>query len=297
MVLIDRLGLEEGIGKILLDSLLLVLMIAPFLYYFLVTRHEALRKSAQVDLALQDAIGKKTQAEEMYRSILKTTREGVWRLDAEGRTDYVNRPLAEMLGYTVQEMLGRYLYEFMDDEGRAQTGRIIARRRQGIAEIHDLHFRRKDGSDLWATVNANPLMDKDGNFLGTQGMISNITDRKRMEEDLRRSRDELEARVRERTAELEKANEELQSEIAERTRAERQIGKGLKMLTVLRKVDHGIISGANAREIFGLVCDAIVKMGYRSCGIGLAEPELHRARRNGSRGRREIPRRTGYPVG
>ena len=58
-----------------------------------------------------------------------------------------------------------------------------------------------------------------------------------------------------------------------------------------------IISGANARDIFGLVCDAIVMMGYRSCGVVLAEPD-YTVRVEMVRGVDEnILRRPGYPVG
>lgn len=61
------------------------------------------------------------ESEARYRRIVETANEGIWTLDAEARTDYVNRRMAEMLGYTPEEMLGRHLFEFMDDEAREEA--------------------------------------------------------------------------------------------------------------------------------------------------------------------------------
>ena len=62
-------------------------------------------------------------------------------------------------------------------------------------------------------------------------------------------------------------------DISERKRAERQISKGLKILSALRKVDRNILRGANVRETLGVICETIVEMGYRLCWVGMAEPD------------------------
>jgi PAS domain S-box-containing protein len=122
-----------------------------------------------------------------YRHIVETSMEGIWLLDAEARITYVNWRMAEMLGYTAEEMLGRPLFDFMDADARADAARGFERRGRGAAEQHEFRFRRKDGSDLWAIVSTNSVFDSGGNFAAALGMITDITERKRTEEALRES--------------------------------------------------------------------------------------------------------------
>lgn len=132
------------------------------------------------------------QAEEKYRRIVETAGEGIWLIDAESRTTFVNQRMAEMLGYSVEEMLGRSLFDFMDEEGRTIAEANVERRRQGIGEQHDFKFRRKDGSEVWTLVSARPFLDDQGRYGGALGMITDITERQRAEQALRES----EARLR-----------------------------------------------------------------------------------------------------
>jgi PAS domain S-box-containing protein len=131
------------------------------------------------------------ETRERYRRIVETTREGIWELDAEALTTFVNRPMAEMLGYTVEEMIGRSMYDFMDDRARAEALRNFQRRKEYLAEQHDFRFRRKDGSDLWAILSTNPIFDREGRFAGALAMVTDITSRKAVEEDLRQSEERL----------------------------------------------------------------------------------------------------------
>jgi signal transduction histidine kinase len=84
----------------------------------------------------------------------------------------------------------------------------------------ELILRRRDGSESVLLCNAGPIRNSEGQVTGGVVAWRDITERKRMEDDLRSSRDELEQRVRQRTAELERANEALRSEIRMRERAE-----------------------------------------------------------------------------
>ncbi|MBD2127764.1 PAS domain S-box protein [Microcoleus sp. ZQ-A2] len=127
------------------------------------------------------------ESEARYRSIVETATEGVWIFDADSQTTFANSRMLQMLGYTMEEMLGRSLFDFMDEESRAIASAYIERRRQGIQERHDFKFRRKDGSDLWALVSATPILDSTGQFVGVLRMITDISDRKRVEKALRES--------------------------------------------------------------------------------------------------------------
>ena len=92
--------------------------------------------------------GKLRESEEKYCSIVETTNEGVWVSDATGRTTYTNERMAEMLGYSQGEMVGKYGWDFTDEEYRAISKANMAKRRHGINEIHEFKFIRKDDSLL-----------------------------------------------------------------------------------------------------------------------------------------------------
>ncbi|MEG4234924.1 PAS domain S-box protein [Microcoleus sp. Pol11C3] len=133
-----------------------------------------------------------SSSESYYRCIVETASEGVWMFDAESITTFANGRMAEMLGYTVEEMLGRSLFEFIDCDSRKIAESYVQRRRQGIRERHDFQFTRKDGSHLWAIVSATPMFDADDEFSGVLRMITDISDRKQAEAELRQTLQELE---------------------------------------------------------------------------------------------------------
>ncbi|MEG4345931.1 PAS domain S-box protein [Microcoleus sp. A003_D6] len=132
------------------------------------------------------------KSENYYRCIVETASEGVWMFDSESITTFANSRMAEMLGYTVEEMLGRSLFEFIDGESREIAESYVQRRREGIRERHDFKFTRKDGSHLWAIVSATPMFDAEGKFSGVLRMITDISDRKQAEAELRQTLKELE---------------------------------------------------------------------------------------------------------
>jgi len=127
------------------------------------------------------------RSEERYRRIVETAQEGIWVTDAENRTTLVNKKMADMLGCTVDEMVGVSAFTFIAKEDRAKAAGHIERRRQGVSEQLDFRFLRKDGTDLWTLLKSSPIQDEDGNYAGVLRMITDITERKRAEETLRES--------------------------------------------------------------------------------------------------------------
>ncbi len=124
------------------------------------------------------------RSEQRYRRIVETAREGVWVHDVEGRTTFVNARMAEMLGYTVDDLEGRPVIDFVVPDLRAAFQVYLERRRQGIGETHDFQFRCSDGSPLWAIVSASPLKDDEGRVIGVLKMITDITERRWAEQEL-----------------------------------------------------------------------------------------------------------------
>ena len=124
------------------------------------------------------------QRESQYRRIVETATEGIWALDADSRTTFANGKMADMLGYSVQEMLGRSLFDFIADEDRPKSAAAMERRRQGAAEQIERNFVRKDGTHLVALVNTSPIYDESGKYAGSFGMLSDITERRQAEQAL-----------------------------------------------------------------------------------------------------------------
>ena len=149
------------------------------------------------------------ESEEKCRNIVEIANEGIWILDAESRTTYVNEKMAEMLGYCKDEMIGRPVWDFVDEKFRAILKLNIEKRLQGINKVYELKLICKDSSPLWALVSAKAIFDKDDKFTGSLGVLTDITERKEAEEALKREHDSLEEKIKERTIQLEKAYDSL----------------------------------------------------------------------------------------
>ena len=117
------------------------------------------------------------RSQENYLRLSKTANEGIWILDAENNTVYTNPKLAEILGYTMEEMVGMSFLHFMPPESRINEEINLKRLRQGRSRKHDIKFLRKDGGDLWAILSTSPILDDEGHFEGTLGMVTDITER------------------------------------------------------------------------------------------------------------------------
>jgi PAS domain S-box-containing protein len=118
------------------------------------------------------------KSEKKYRQLIETLQEGIWVIDKDAKTTFVNARMGEMLGYTVDEMQGRPLFSFMDESGRELCIRYLESRTQGIKEQHEFEFLRKDGSRIYTLIETSPLTDHDGNYVGSIAGVLDITSRK-----------------------------------------------------------------------------------------------------------------------
>ena len=124
------------------------------------------------------------ESEEQYRNIVETANEGICIIDDEAIVTYVNKKMMDMLGYNLEEIIGRPIWNFISEEGKAILKLNMEKRRQGINEVYEFKLICKDGSSLWALISAKSLFDKDGKFMGTMSMLTDITKRKEAEEAL-----------------------------------------------------------------------------------------------------------------
>lgn len=134
---------------------------------------------------LQVSVRKLRESEERYRRLIDTAYEGIWTVDAQGQINYVNQRMAEILGYTIQSMLARPMFDFMDEEAQDEAKRYWERQQQGIKEQYDFRFRHQDGSSVWAIVSTSPICSETGEFQGAIAMITDVSERKQAEAVLR----------------------------------------------------------------------------------------------------------------
>ncbi len=137
--------------------------------------------TAETERELRRAEVAERLSSERYRQIVELASEGIWIIDADDKTSFVNQRMADMLGYSVAEMLGEPLFAFMDEEWRRAAERNVDRRRQGIGEQHDFQFRRKDGGPLVAALSTTAMVDEQGRYQGALALVTDVTDRRQLE--------------------------------------------------------------------------------------------------------------------
>ncbi|MBD1837759.1 PAS domain S-box protein [Coleofasciculus sp. FACHB-64] len=143
--------------------------------------------NAELLAAKQRSEASLSKLEVSYRRLIDTAHEGIWLITPNLRTDYANQRLAEMLGYSVQEMGDRFVFDFINREERIEAEQHIERSKQGIREQFDFRLRRKNGEDLWAILSTNPILNRQGEFIGVLTMLTDITKRKQTEKALQES--------------------------------------------------------------------------------------------------------------
>lgn len=131
-------------------------------------------------------------SEDRYRRIVETAEEGIWVTDASWKTTFVNARMARMLGFAQSEMVGRHVFEFMDEEARDIAMVQMDQLERGVRETLDFRMLRRDGAPVWAIVAPSPTFDEEGRFIGALAMVTDITERKRSEEELTAGRLRLE---------------------------------------------------------------------------------------------------------
>ncbi len=143
-----------------------------------------------ISLKVKQAETEKEIEKQKFKTLAENIYEGLWQIDKDSLTVFVNQRMADMLGYEINEMMGRHIFEFMDKEGKKISETMLERRKKGITEQHEFIFLRKNGEKISTNLETAPLFDHRGKYNGSIANISDITEKKLAEQEIK-ERDEI----------------------------------------------------------------------------------------------------------
>jgi PAS domain S-box-containing protein len=135
---------------------------------------------------LKDA-EKLAQENKKFKNWIENSAQGVWNIDLQGSTTFVNPSMAQLLGYEASEMLGRTFFDFMDDDDHQAATEKLAQHEASASDTHEWRMLKKDGGDVWLNISAVPMLDLNGMPIGVLAMCSNITNLKDRERKLEKA--------------------------------------------------------------------------------------------------------------
>lgn len=153
------------------------------------------------------------ESQQRYFEVVEAVNEVIFRTDTFGRLSFVNGVWRGITGYRVEQSLGKPLVDFFHPDDRAGAEQqLLAVAGGRLPDCHyELRLRTREGEIRWIEAACRPITDAAGNRLGLAGTLDDISSRKVAELTLKNINQELEARVRLRTAELEASNRELEA--------------------------------------------------------------------------------------
>ena len=161
------------------------------------------------------------RSEQRYLALAECAGVGITHLALEGTTLYLNPAMREMLELEVGEDVRRLRYEeFFTPESCLLIRHGLVSRSDGVRSSYEARLVGRRGTPRIVVISGSPVMGSDGRVESAIGTVIDITARRRAEEAVEHARDDLEVRVRQRTAELERANQSLAQQVAERRKAE-----------------------------------------------------------------------------
>lgn len=186
-------------------------------------------------------------SEEQYRKLVETMREGLLLNDENAHMTFVNQRFCEMVGYPREELIGASFGILVSQEDIPEGRSQIEKRRLGIETPYEITLRHKNGEKIIVSISPKALFDNDGNYRGSFGVVTDITERKRVEDELNLYREKLEHLVSERTTRI------LQLE-REKIETEKLAAAGRMAAQVAHEINNPL---AGIKSAFGLVAGGV----------------------------------------
>ncbi|MDO8871076.1 MAG: PAS domain S-box protein [Methanobacteriaceae archaeon] len=115
-------------------------------------------------------------SEEKYRNIIETSNEGIWSLDENFNTIFVNKKMGKMLGYKISEMLNKDFLDFIPPEYLDEQKKRIELRKNGISQKYHCQLICNDGNKIGVLVSATPQINENGEFTGSYAMCTDLNE-------------------------------------------------------------------------------------------------------------------------
>jgi diguanylate cyclase (GGDEF)-like protein/PAS domain S-box-containing protein len=125
-------------------------------------------------------------AHQRYAAVFETASEGVWTTDEHDIITSANTAMADLLGYRPGELIGRCALDFYAPTSLPEARHSSARHQRGVSDRRELHLLGKDGRELSVRMSSDPMLGKDGSYVGVLAMVTDISEQRRMEDRLER---------------------------------------------------------------------------------------------------------------
>lgn len=127
-------------------------------------------------------------SEKNHRYLFDNLQEGIWMIDENAYTTFVNPPMADMLGYTQDEMVGMLLFDFMDQEIAEEVKTKLQLLSQGLKEQREFEFIKKNGDKISTFLVATSLNDN-GVYTGSLASVMDISKLKQVQHEVWESKE------------------------------------------------------------------------------------------------------------
>jgi len=122
-----------------------------------------------------------------YKSLVENINEGIVQADNDDVIQFVNKRYCELLGYSKDELIGKVGYEvLLDQDGQELIKKKNQDRIKGVTDKYEIKMKKKDGTPIYMEVSGTPIYDINGKVIGSLGVHSDVTERRKNEEQLRR---------------------------------------------------------------------------------------------------------------
>jgi len=224
------------------------------------------------------------ESENRYRSLIESARDVIYTVSMEGTITSLNPAFEKITDWSPTEWIDKPLTSIVHPDDWPLALEMFQRMLDGEAPpLHEVRFRSKSGEYLAGEFMITPYIQH-GRTAGILGVGRDITERKRVEGELRRYRDRLEELVEERTAELIRANEQLQREIAERKQTEEilrhsqeETASRHRLLLALSQAAQAVQRVRTPEEVYYAVGDEVTDLDYHAMVFILPDDGRHLA--------------------
>ena len=134
-----------------------------------------------------EAKNKFEDSEKRYHGLIDSTSEGFWWLASDNKTIDANQSLCRMLGYSLEEIIGKSPADFVDAANNKIFKKQMSQRRKTKHRTFEISLKRKDGTNVQTLFKATTLQDRNGKINGCFALITEMTKLKKLKDELQQS--------------------------------------------------------------------------------------------------------------